>query len=154
MKTNIITKVWLALFGEFDWQGVPVIPPEIIFFPRWAPFNIYELSSWARATIMALSILSATRPVHAVPPEARIDELYVEPPAQRNYRQWTAPRRLSWAGFFLALDRLFRALREVAASSPVAAWRCDASSAGSATTRTPTAVGAASCCPGSTPSSP
>ncbi len=107
MKANIITKVWLALFGEFDWKGVPVIPPEIIFFPRWAPFNIYELSSWARATIMALSVLSATRPGRPVPPEARIEELYVEPPAQRNYRQWHAPRRLSWAGFFIALDRLF-----------------------------------------------
>ncbi|MGD0116237.1 MAG: squalene--hopene cyclase [Dehalococcoidia bacterium] len=107
MKANIITKAWLSLFGEFDWRGVPVIPPEIIFFPRWAPFNIYELSSWARATIMALSILSATRPIHAVPPAARIEELYIEPPAQRNYRQWRAPRRLSWAGFFIALDRLF-----------------------------------------------
>ena len=107
MKTNVITKVWLALFGEFEWKGVPVIPPEIIFFPKWAPFNIYELSSWARATILALSILSATRPVRRVPPEAGIEELYVEPPALRNYRQWTAPSRFSWGAFFLALDRVF-----------------------------------------------
>jgi squalene-hopene/tetraprenyl-beta-curcumene cyclase len=108
MKTNVITKVWLALFGEFEWQGVPVIPPEVIFFPKWAPFNIYELSSWARATIMALSILSATRPLHRVSPEHSIAELYVEPPEQRNYRQWTAPSRISWGAFFLALDRVFR----------------------------------------------
>ncbi len=107
MKANVITKFWLALFGEFDWRGVPVIPPEIIFFPRWAPFNIYELSSWTRATIMALSILSATRPVRPVPPEARIEELYVEPPSGRRRRSWSASRRLSWAGFFIALDRLF-----------------------------------------------
>jgi squalene-hopene/tetraprenyl-beta-curcumene cyclase len=108
MRVNIITKVWLALFGEFEWEGVPVIPPEIIFFPKWAPFHIYELSSWARATIMTLSILSATRPVRPAPPEARIPELYVEPPELRNYHQWSAPSRLSWDAFFLALDRLFR----------------------------------------------
>jgi squalene-hopene/tetraprenyl-beta-curcumene cyclase len=108
MKVNIITRVWLALFGEFEWQGVPVIPPEIIFFPRWAPFNIYELSSWARATVMTLSILSATRPVRRMATEPVISELYVELPALRNYHQWSAPRRLSWAGFFLALDRVFR----------------------------------------------
>ena len=107
MKANIITKVWLALFGEFEWEGVPVIPPEIIFFPRWAPFNIYELSSWARATIMTLSILSATRPVRRMAAEPVIAELYAEPPELRNYHQWSA-RRLSWAGFFLALDGLFR----------------------------------------------
>ena len=113
MKTNVITKVWLALFGEFEWKGVPVIPPEIIFFPKWAPFHIYELSSWARATIMALSILSAKRPVRRVPPEAGIAELYVEPPERRNYRQWSAPSRLSWGAFFLALDRVFHLYERV-----------------------------------------
>lgn len=33
MKTNLITRIWLALFGEFSWKGIPTIPPEIIFLP-------------------------------------------------------------------------------------------------------------------------
>ena len=26
-KTRIFTKLWLALFGQFEWSGLPVMPP-------------------------------------------------------------------------------------------------------------------------------
>src|SRR5207245_785542 len=31
--TRVFTKIWLALFGQWDWRGVPVLPPELIFLP-------------------------------------------------------------------------------------------------------------------------
>jgi squalene-hopene/tetraprenyl-beta-curcumene cyclase len=39
---RVFTKIFLALFGQFDWRGIPVIPPEIISLPQSFYFNIYE----------------------------------------------------------------------------------------------------------------
>ena len=39
-KVRVFTKIWLALFGQWDWKGTPNMPPEMIFLPSWAPFNI------------------------------------------------------------------------------------------------------------------
>ena len=75
-KTRVFTKIWLALFGQWEWSGTPNLPPELILLPSWAPFNIYEFSSWARATIVPMSIILTERPYCEIPDSARIDELY------------------------------------------------------------------------------
>ena len=49
---RVFTRYWLALIGEWPWQKTPNIPPEVIYLPTWFPFNIYNFSSWARATLM------------------------------------------------------------------------------------------------------
>ena len=77
-KTRVFTKIWLALFGQWEWSGTPNLPPELILLPSWAPFNIYEFSSWARATIVPMSIILTERPFCPVPDSAQIDELYPE----------------------------------------------------------------------------
>ncbi len=108
MKLNLISRIWFAIFGQFDWKGIPTVPPEIIFLPNWFYFNIYEASSWARETIVALSILTDRKPVSLVPDSARMDELYIEPRSRRQYKIGSAPRFLSWETAFLALDRIFK----------------------------------------------
>ena len=65
---RVFTKYWLALLGEWPWEFTPALPPELIFIPAWAPFNIYQFAAWARATMVPLFILSARRPVHRPPP--------------------------------------------------------------------------------------
>ena len=45
-KSNTYTKLFLALFGQYPWKYLPIIPPEIILLPTWLYFNIYEMSSW------------------------------------------------------------------------------------------------------------
>ena len=107
-QANLITKVWLALFGQFDWRDTPSVPPELILLPRWAYINLYELASWSRATIVALSVLLTLRPVWPVPASASVAELYVEPPERRRYAPGRAPRLLSWQSAFLGLDRLLK----------------------------------------------
>jgi len=107
-KANTLTKIWLALFGQYDWRGTPTIPPEIILLPNWFYFNIYEFASWSRATIVALMIVSTKRPVCPVPQWARVDELYLEPEDQRDYSLSKTERFLSWENFFLCLDRFFK----------------------------------------------
>ncbi|MGE0488151.1 MAG: squalene--hopene cyclase [Vulcanimicrobiota bacterium] len=103
---RVFTKMWLALIGEWPWEGTPTLPPELIFFPNWAPFNIYQFSSWARATIVPLCILSARRPVRPLAPERRMDELF---PGGRHRQDIRLPRKGPWLSlpsFFLFTDRL------------------------------------------------
>jgi len=71
--TRVFTKIWLALFGQWDWRGVPVLPPELIFLPHWFPLNIYDFASWARATIVPMLIILSERPICTVPDDARIN---------------------------------------------------------------------------------
>ncbi|HXG36230.1 MAG TPA: squalene--hopene cyclase, partial [Dehalococcoidia bacterium] len=107
-KVRIFTKIWLALFGQWDWRGVPVLPPEAIFLPTWFPINIYEFGSWARATVVAMLILLTKRPVCPIPPSAHIDELYPLPQTEIDYSLPKPAKGLSAKYFFYLTDGLLR----------------------------------------------
>src|SRR5205823_14128706 len=77
-SVRIFTKLWLSLFGQFDWNALPAMPPEAIVLPDRFPFNIYEFASWARATIVAILVVSARKPVAAIDPAHAGDELYAK----------------------------------------------------------------------------
>src|SRR5215510_9393874 len=62
-RARVFTKIWLALFGQYPWAGVPSMPPELVHFPLWAPFNLYDFACWARGTIAPLLIVISRRPV-------------------------------------------------------------------------------------------
>jgi len=111
MKTNTITRIFLALFGQFDYRGTPSIPPEIIFIPDWFYLNIYEFASWSRETIMALILVLNYRPVCPVPSSAGIQELFLEPAAKRRFRPAQPEGIFGWKNFFLAADFILK-LRE------------------------------------------
>ena len=110
-KTRVFTKIWLALFGQWEWSGTPSLPPELMLLPSWAPFNIYEFSSWARATIVPMSIILTERPYCAVPESASIDELY---PNGREATDFSLSMPDDWVsrGLF-TVDRLMNLYRKV-----------------------------------------
>jgi squalene-hopene/tetraprenyl-beta-curcumene cyclase len=62
-KARVFTKIWLALFGQYPWSGVPSMPPELIYLPPSIPFNLYDFACWARGTIAPLLIVISRRPV-------------------------------------------------------------------------------------------
>src|SRR5579885_3658482 len=62
-KARVFTKIWLALFGEYPWSGIPTMPPELIYLPPNVPFNLYDFACWARGTIAPLLIVISRRPV-------------------------------------------------------------------------------------------
>ncbi len=62
----------------WDWDALPVIPPEVIYLPSWFPLNIYDWGCWARQTIVALAVVSAHQPSKPLPFD--IDELYATVP--------------------------------------------------------------------------
>lgn len=63
VRVRVFTKIWLALFGQYPWEGVPSMPPEIIHLPPSLPLNLYSFACWARGTIAGLLIVISRRPV-------------------------------------------------------------------------------------------
>lgn len=112
MRANTVTKVWLALFGQFEYRGIPSIPPELALFPNWLYFNIYEFASWSRETIMALMLILNNKPVCNIPENARISELYVEPEGKRNYVPARWGKLISWRNLFILSDYIFKAFEK------------------------------------------
>ena len=104
---NTFTKMYLCSMGQYDYDAVPAIPPEIVLFPKWFYFNIYEISSWSRSIIVPLAIMYAKKPFKKIPPEQGIDELFVGGRANSILRLRVDRKHLiSWRNFFLALDRM------------------------------------------------
>jgi squalene-hopene/tetraprenyl-beta-curcumene cyclase len=60
---RVFTKCFLALLGQWPWQRIPPVPPEIVLLPPWSPFSIYNLACWARQTAVPLSVVMALRPL-------------------------------------------------------------------------------------------
>ena len=105
-KVNTFTKIYLCFLGQYDYDAVPAIPPEIVLFPNWFWFNIYEISSWSRAILVPLSIVYAKKPFKKIPDEMAVDELYVGGRDRSRMRLEWSKKLVSWRNFFLVLDRL------------------------------------------------
>ena len=107
-KTRNFTKIWLALCGQWNWDALPTMPPEIIFLPSLFPFNLYEFSSWARSTIVPMTIILAMRPTSSVPEYAHIDELYPSISEPPSYTVRGQPSIASWQRAFIEIDKVLR----------------------------------------------
>ena len=105
-KVNTFTKIYLCFLGQYDYDAVPAVPPEIVLFPNWFWFNIYEISSWSRAILVPLSIVYARKPFKKIPEEMHINELFVGGrDRSRMYLEWS-DKLISWRNFFLVIDRM------------------------------------------------
>jgi squalene-hopene/tetraprenyl-beta-curcumene cyclase len=100
VKADVFTKIQLALFGEYDWNGVPAMPVEIMLSPPWFFFNIYEVSYWSRTVIVPLLVIMDRKPVKWLPAHQSLDELWPVPPEQASLRFPRLPAPFSWSGLF------------------------------------------------------
>ncbi len=105
-EVNTYTKLYLCFFGQYDYNAVPAIPPEIVLFPKWFYFNLYEISSWSRAILVPLSIAYAKKPFKKIPTEQGIQELFVGGREHANLHLHWNKRIFSWRNFFLIFDRM------------------------------------------------
>jgi squalene-hopene/tetraprenyl-beta-curcumene cyclase len=94
-QARVFTHFWLALFDQYSWDDVPVMPPEQILLPGCAPLSLYDFACWARQTIAPLTILCTLRPRRDL--GFSVDELRVG-----GTRSRTRPH--GWAAAFGALD--------------------------------------------------
>ena len=105
-ECNTFTKIYLCFLGQYDWEAVPAVPPEIVLFPNWFWFNLYEISSWSRAILVPLSVCYAKKPFKKLPPEMGIDELFVGGRYGKHLHLKWNPRLISWRNFFLVLNQV------------------------------------------------
>jgi len=107
--SNSFTKIYLAIFGQYDWSKCPAVPPEIMLLPDWFPLNLYGMSSWSRAIVVPLSIIWARRPSCPVPDGFSIGEIVGAtgplPPKVRR-----SPKERVWRALFRRLDWTFKAV--------------------------------------------
>jgi len=107
VECNTFTKIYLCFLGQYEYDAVPAVPPEIVLFPNWFYFNIYEISAWSRAILVPLSIAYAKKPFKKIPAEQGIDELFVG--GRKNadlHLKWDRKRLVGWRNFFLLMDRI------------------------------------------------
>ncbi len=105
-EVNTFTKIYLCFLGQYDYDAVPAVPPEIVLFPNWFWFNIYEISSWSRAILVPLSICYAKKPLKKIPDEMGVEELFVGGRDKSRMHLHWSKKLVSWRNFFLVLDRL------------------------------------------------
>ncbi len=106
-KSNVFTRIQLALFGAVPWRAVPVMPVEIMFLPKWFPFHLSKVAYWSRTVIVPLLVLMAKKPQARNPRGVRVDELFVTPP--EDVSNWHTNRTDSaWNPVFRVIDGVLR----------------------------------------------
>lgn len=111
-ESRVFTRIHLAMFGIVPWSSVPAMPVETMLLPHWAPISVYEFSSWARACIIPLLMILEKKPVRELPEALRLDELFIEPPAERKYHDdVTKVGYVSWENLFQQIDRAMKLIQ-------------------------------------------
>lgn len=64
-------RVWLAAFGIYDYDGLNLIPPELVLLPRWSPFRMSSLYCHTRHIYLAMAYLCGARACFDLGPLAR-----------------------------------------------------------------------------------
>ncbi len=109
-KAGVFTRIWLSYFREFPERGVPVMPVEIVLLPDWFPLSVYEMSSWARDTVVPLTVLQAKGFRVALDPGRGVRELWCGDPASADLAFGPTAGLFTWGRFFTVLDRALHGL--------------------------------------------
>ncbi|WP_425474400.1 squalene--hopene cyclase [Saccharopolyspora hirsuta] len=96
--TRVFTRIWLALFGEWSWDELPAMPPEVVLLPSWFPLNVADWACWARQTVVPLTVVCTLRPRRDLGITVR--ELRTGRPRPPVRAEW------SWKYGFHLLDRV------------------------------------------------
>jgi squalene-hopene/tetraprenyl-beta-curcumene cyclase len=108
-RSNVFTRLMLALFGFVPWRAVPVMPVEIMLLPKWFPFHLDKVSYWSRTVIVPLLVLQALKPRARNPKGVTIDELFLEPPQTVGPAPKAPQQKASWFWFFRGVDIVLHA---------------------------------------------
>jgi len=109
-RSNVFTRMLLALYGEVPWDAVPVMPVEIALLPGWFPFHLSKVSYWTRTVVAPLLVLGALKPQARNPRTVRIGELFVDDPARLGQAPRAPHQGRLWFAFFRAVEAQLRTL--------------------------------------------
>ena len=85
----------MALLGQWPWQRMAPIPPELVLLRPGSPFSIYDFSCWARQTFVALAVAQSLRPVR--PADVDLTAIGARPGQTKSPRRPNAVRRRALA---------------------------------------------------------
>jgi squalene-hopene/tetraprenyl-beta-curcumene cyclase len=108
IKSNVFTRIMLALFGVVTWRAAPMMPVEIMLLPRWFPFHLTKISYWARTVIVPLLVLMTKKPRARNPLGVTIDELFLEDPKSIGMTAKAPHQSQLWFTGFDLLDKILR----------------------------------------------
>lgn len=84
-RCNVFTRITLAMFGDLPWRGVPMVPAELVFLPRWFPVNLLKMSYWSRTVMAPLAVLCSFKVRAANPLSVHVRELFMTPPEKEKH---------------------------------------------------------------------
>jgi squalene-hopene/tetraprenyl-beta-curcumene cyclase len=116
-KARVFTKIFLAMLGQSSWDDVPAMPVEIILLPKSFYFNIYEMSSWSRGTVVPLTIVAAHKPIWPLKPHQAAREIFTSADADLSVQ--SKKSGLNWPNFFMFADKVLKLLGK----SPIKPFR-------------------------------
>ena len=106
-KSNVFTKISLAMFGQISWNAIPVMPIEILNLPKWFPFSLGKISYWSRTVIVPLLIILFKRPLANNPNGTGIKELFKD-----NLNSKVILNNRNFLSiFFLIIDKILRKIQ-------------------------------------------
>jgi len=108
-RSNVFTRIMLALFGIISWRAVPVMPVEIMLLPRWFPLHLDKISYWSRTVIVPLLVLQALKPKARNPQRVGIEELFLDPPQSVGPPPKAPQQKAFWFWLFRGIDIVLRA---------------------------------------------
>ncbi len=104
-NARVFTQIWLSLFGLWSWDDLPTLPVEIMLIPSFMPLSIYDFGCWARQTIVALSVVSAYRPLKPIGIDIEEIRTHIMPPGPKTGLK-------TWTERFALLDVMLRRLEK------------------------------------------
>ncbi|MCW5617819.1 MAG: squalene--hopene cyclase [Nitrosomonas sp.] len=102
-RSNVFTRLLLAMYRQIPWRGVPVVPSELMLLPSWFPFHLSKISYWSRTVMVPLSILCTLKAKAVNPRNVNIRELFTVPPEEEKNYFPRADTRLK--RFFMWVER-------------------------------------------------
>lgn len=106
-KTNVFTRITLAIFEQLPWRAVPYIPVEIMLLPKWFPFHLDKVSYWSRTVMVPLFVLCTLKATAKNPHKISMLELFVTHPDEEQHY---FPEGALLNKVFLGLDKFGRGI--------------------------------------------
>ena len=103
-RSNVFTRILLAMFGEISWKTIPTMPIEIMILPKWFPFNLQKISYWSRTVLVPLLIILHKRPIANNPTGKHISELFIE----RNSEKMFIENKSFLSRVFNLIDKILK----------------------------------------------
>ena len=102
-RTNVFTRITLAVFEQLPWRAVPFLPIECMLLPSWFPFHLSKVSYWSRTVMVPLFLLYTFKARARNPKQVSIREIFTADPWQETDY---FPARSVLNRALLLLDRL------------------------------------------------